>query len=1053
MRGLRLLLFGLTVTFGSAFVASAQNDDDAPIIEADYAVTTAAAQRQAVTDLRLQADELRKAGDVVQAARTLNRVGRFQIRMSAPREAVLTFKESLQLLEQHPDLKARVDNLNGLASAYENWSKCDQAEPLLEQAIKDSQQDNYVAGRAEALWIRSDCEDPKDHRKALETVHESLELWRSLNRKRGMAQAYMTIGKFQMAQSDLTESRLNLDTALSLYRELNSVERQIVILIYFGFIEHRKGAWQHALDHYAQARALVDEKSEPYKMGQIATGVGEAFLEAGLPEIALGKFQEALEHYISSQNERAQTVAKWYIGRTHYLAGEYTAARENLLTARSEASSRGDVTLVAHCDDYLGRTYAALRDPEALGYFQSALNGFTLAKNPLETARTRVLMGGLYQRQGKIDLARQYYQTSLESFRALSDRVNESATLYALGDLELRQNNLEKAEAYLNESITATEKMRRVSTTRDLTAAISATVQNRYDRYVECLMRMHRAYPDRALDVRAFETVELARARSLAELLRATSADPIAGLDPELALEELMLRQSLRVKEDAQVALLATAYKKEDLEKLKQELVQLDVAYGKLWTKIRQRYPAFASITHPISLKLPQIRQQLLASGENVLLEYSLGQEQSYLWVVTDSEFLAYELPARSEIEPVARQFYDALTARQPKRGVSLEERLERVKQADAGLPAVTTNLSRILLGPIADRLFKKRLLIVADGALQYVPFQFLTRSLATPGAKYDDARPLILDHEIVNQPSASILTFLKKPVTAVPGSVAILADPVFEYADSRVTSPESKRESPTTLRAQQLSAVYRDVGQLDGEALPRLLGSRNEAKAIMNIVPWNTGFQATDFDASRATLTGARLDQFGIVHFATHAYVDDKYPERSGIVLSLFDQKGLPQEGYLSMDAIYGLRLPVQLVVLSGCKTGLGKEVQGEGLIGLTRAFMYAGASGVAASLWKVDDDATAELMKRFYEGMFQQGLTPAAALRQAQIGMWNEGNWRHPYYWAGFIIQGQYDQKVSFASSSLSSSDWSVTMAGLLSALFLACCVALKWRRKTLL
>jgi CHAT domain-containing protein len=188
-------------------------------------------------------------------------------------------------------------------------------------------------------------------------------------------------------------------------------------------------------------------------------------------------------------------------------------------------------------------------------------------------------------------------------------------------------------------------------------------------------------------------------------------------------------------------------------------------------------------------------------------------------------------------------------------------------------------------------------------------------------------------------------------------------------------------------------------------------------------------------------------------VHFATHTYVDDKHPERSGIVLSLVDQKGRAQEGYLRMHAIYSLRLPVQLVVLSGCSTGLGKEVDGEGLIGLTRGFMYAGASGVTASLWKVDDDATAELMRRFYEGMFKHGLTPAAALREAQIGMWRQSRWRAPYYWAGFIIQGQYDQKVSFASASLSSSDWSVTTAGLLSALFLACCVALKWRRKSLL
>lgn len=180
-----------------------------------------------------------------------------------------------------------------------------------------------------------------------------------------------------------------------------------------------------------------------------------------------------------------------------------------------------------------------------------------------------------------------------------------------------------------------------------------------------------------------------------------------------------------------------------------------------------------------------------------------------------------------------------------------------------------------------------------------------------------------------------------------------------------------------------------------------------------MNIVPWHTGFEAVDFAASRATVIGSPLDQYSIVHFATHAVLNENHPESSGIVLSMVNQAGRPQPGFLRIDDIYNLRLPVNLVVLSACKSALGKDVRGEGLIGLTRGFMYAGARGVVASLWKVDDEATAELMKRFYGGMFKQGLTPAAALRQAQLEMWQSKRWHSPYYWAAFVIQGQYDQK----------------------------------------
>lgn len=153
-------------------------------------------------------------------------------------------------------------------------------------------------------------------------------------------------------------------------------------------------------------------------------------------------------------------------------------------------------------------------------------------------------------------------------------------------------------------------------------------------------------------------------------------------------------------------------------------------------------------------------------------------------------------------------------------------------------------------------------------------------------------------------------------------------------------------------------------------------------------------------------------LGDYRIVHFATHGFLNDEHPELSGIVLSLFDRNGQPQEGFLRLHDIYNLELPVDLVVLSACNTGLGKDVKGEGLIGLTRGFMYAGAASVVASLWKVDDEATADLMRYFYGFMLKDGLAPAAALRKAQLTMSQQKRWHSPYYWSGFIIQGQYTQ-----------------------------------------
>jgi CHAT domain-containing protein len=167
---------------------------------------------------------------------------------------------------------------------------------------------------------------------------------------------------------------------------------------------------------------------------------------------------------------------------------------------------------------------------------------------------------------------------------------------------------------------------------------------------------------------------------------------------------------------------------------------------------------------------------------------------------------------------------------------------------------------------------------------------------------------------------------------------------------------------------------------------------------------------KALDFDASRTTATSAELSQYRMVHFATHGLLNTEHPELSGIVLSLIDKQGQPQDGFLRAHEIYNLTLPAELVVLSGCKTGLGKEIRGEGLVGLTRGFMYAGAARVAVSLWDVNDAATAELMKRFYRAMLVEGLRPAAALRAAQVSLWKQKKWRTPYYWAAFQLQGEW-------------------------------------------
>jgi CHAT domain-containing protein len=401
----------------------------------------------------------------------------------------------------------------------------------------------------------------------------------------------------------------------------------------------------------------------------------------------------------------------------------------------------------------------------------------------------------------------------------------------------------------------------------------------------------------------------------------------------------------------------------------------------------------------PPSLKEIQTE---LKGDDTILLEYALGEEKSYVWAVTSDSFSSFELPAREQIEQLTREVHSLLTM-PPGNGIAELDQQYWRKAAE---------LSRVVFGPVAQQLGNKRLLIVADGALQYLPFEALPapETVAVSGDKplaTNDPVPVAIKHEVVYLPSASTLIALRheavRPIAA-PKAVFVLADPVFDKGDPRVKTLDARADVASS--ASQLASL-KDAG---GISFPRLPSTRQEAEAIVSLIPEDGRAVATDFAANRTLVLGTELALYRIIHIATHSVVNSQHPELSGIVLSMVNERGQEEDGFLQLHDIYGLKLGAELVVLSACNTGLGKEVRGEGLIGLTRGFMYAGASSVVASLWKVDDSASAELMTHFYKAMFEDNLPPAAALRSAKEAMWRQKHWRSPQYWSAFVLQGEY-------------------------------------------
>ncbi len=936
----------------------------------------------------------------VEAARVLNRAGRLQLRLHRPPDAVATHSRAIDLLRQTPDAQAEVDNLNGLGAAYLlQEKKKREAEQSIQRAISLSEGSDYRLGQAQALLTLSEIHNTYNHDLALETAQRSLTLWQAVDDKPGIARTYAQIGQYYMAQNILPESTHYYEQALSLWRDLNNPSEQAEALINLGYIEHRKGAWSDAISFYTQAQNLLDERTNPEQMGRIASGMGAAFNENGMPEIGLAHFQRALDYYQQARNFGYANYTIRELGATYYLLGKYPEAIAHLQQARALVDND---TLEAECDEYLGRIYISTGEYGlALQHLQAALPVYTRAFNPREAARVQALLGQIAEHQSRPERARRYYQLALKTFDKLSDRVNQAAVYYALGQLELKKRNYDAAEGYLRQSIDATENIRRVSTNSDLTAAFSATVYERCEKYIECLMRKHEAQPAQGFAVRAFEINESAGARSLAELLRATGTNLVPGLDPQLAERDRSLRQSLRVKEDYRVALLGRAYKKEELDVLEAELAQLEAELKRVTETIRARYPSYEQITQPTTWSLRQIQEEVIADDQTVLLEYRLGEDKSYVWAVTRNGIASYELPARAQINQAAEKVYKLLAT--PPRPDGVDE-----------LTPAFQELGQMILSPVAAELNKGRIIIVADGALHYIPFQVLPVPSANNEALNDNC-------EIVNTPSATILGELQREAAHRQPATKVLAafgDPVFasNYSLRKETADGEPLVAMQTMESERWRSALRDI-ELNGDTfdpsvVKQLIYAKRELINLRDVVGEEQTFMATEFAATREQLVNTDLRQYAILHFATHGYLNTKRPENSGLVLSTVNRDGQAQNGFVGLQDIYQLHAPVKLVVLSACQTALGREVRGEGLIGLTRGFMYAGASTVVASLWKVDDEATAELMKRFYNNMLQQGMTPAAALRAAQNSLRQEG--RPPHYWAAFTLQGEYRQVI---------------------------------------
>ena len=457
--------------------------------------------------------------------------------------------------------------------------------------------------------------------------------------------------------------------------------------------------------------------------------------------------------------------------------------------------------------------------------------------------------------------------------------------------------------------------------------------------------------------------------------------------------------------------------------RIEKEIKDLLAQYRALEAEIRRRSPKYAALTRPQRLTAGEAER--LLDSDTIALEYCLAQDKSYLFVVTGNSVQCYELPNRTTIYAAARRVHSALTAGNGKiMGESNAQMRARKLKAQREYQDAAQALSDMNLGAAAEQIrASKRIVVISDGALAYIPFGMLPLPALgrMNGARPVEGNPeLLVDHhEIVNLPSMSTLALLRNELgrrSPAPKSVIVLADPVFSSHDERVGARSTMRTAvrtssePVPRSSFGLNRSALESGRSGEDVFGRLPFTRREAEAIRSIAGNTMAAEYLGFDANKGTITNPRMKDYRIVHLATHGLLNSMHPELSGLVFSLVDRQGKPQDGFLRLTDIYNMDLNADLVVLSGCETALGKQIEEEGMHGLTRGFMYAGARRVIASLWNVDDEATAALMARFYEGVLKEGQTPSQALRAAQLWMRRQTAWKSPFYWAGFVVQGDW-------------------------------------------
>ena len=963
--------------------------------------------REALARYLKAAADWRESGRYAEAALAFERGGDVSFTLSDYPAASRAYDEARMAAIRCGDTARTAAALNGIGYVliYEGENR--KALPYFERALKlaaKHQKTLPVEGKrltAQALnnigEVYYSLSDPG---KTLEKFNSALALWKETGDRQGQALTELNLGFLHSDLGNMKDSLSHFANAIQLFRDVRCRWGEAQVIAAIGQVNSLRGRKQQALDSYNRAvemsRAVGDRRGEAAALNSL----GDVYEALNDPASALQNYDLALKRYREIGDRDYEALSLFYLGRAHRRKDDTVIAADYFKQSLEISRRVGDRRIEIYTLKELAAMYFDLhKGREALRTYGKLLTRYKVIRDKRGQAYSLLEIGKVKEDLKKTDEAVGCFRIALSLSESAEDIAGQTSILYSIAHAEQGRQSFDKARAAIEKSLRLIESTRKEVLSKDRRADYFASVYKHYSLYVDLLMQMNQQRPSRELIAAAVEASEKARGRALLDVL----------MEAQQIEDEHSVDEALNQGGESQTIGGSEREKTGNTDGEPYTAPMEDRA-----TAMEPPGRGSLSTAQSQPLTLDAIQGEL--KDDTLLLQFFLGKDRSYVWAVTRTTATGHELPSRERIEEEARKYYSLLTAREPIPGETASQSRHRVEEADGLLSRQAALLSQMLLGPVSAELDRRRLLIAPDGVLYFVPFDTLPKPEdARDSGAHQRLAPLLFNHEIVVEPSMSILAAIRRErgtKASAPKTVAILADPVFDPNDRRVFSHvEAADNSSDSTEQAKASNEARGPAQSANQALPRLRSSGLEAKYIAEMAGQGEFLVASGFDANLKVATGNNLALYRIVHFATHGTINTENPALSGIVLSLIDEKGDEQKGFLGLYDIYNLHLNADLAVLSACRTALGKEVKGEGLIGLTRGFMYAGSRSVLASLWQVDDEATAELMKQFYNELLRNRESPAAALKLAKEAIMKHHNWNSPYYWSGFVLQGEYD------------------------------------------